>query len=142
MIGQKMNEESPEFKDQNLLAEITKLVAGLTYVSETDAAVEPLTRGAVASNDARAAITQIDLRQPVEDVDVANFFSRLTTQKDWFGAAEKKRAERFARLQRFIEENLRGIKVLKVGRVRKTIYIAGMSPNNNLLGVKMDSVET
>ena len=47
-----------------------------------------------------------------------------------------------ARLQRFIEENLRGIKVLKLGRIQKTIYVAGMSPDNKLLGVKMDAVET
>lgn len=142
MIGQKMNEESPEFKDEDLLAEITKLVAGLTYISETDADVQPLNGGAVTNDDITSAIAAIDSRQPVEDVDVASFFSRLTTQQDWFGAAEKKRAERFARLQRFIEENLRGIKVLKVGRVQKTIYVLGISPNKNLLGVKMDAVET
>ena len=142
MIGQKMNEESPEFKDEDLLAEITKLVAGLTYISETDADVQPLNGGAVTNDDITSAIAAIDSRQPVEDVDVASFFSRLTTQQDWFGAAEKKRAERFARLQRFIEENLRGIKVLKVSRVQKTIYVLGISPNKNLLGVKMDAVET
>lgn len=137
-----MNEESPEFKDEDLLAEITKLVAGLTYISETDADVQPLNGGAVTNDDITSAIAAIDSRQPVEDVDVASFFSRLTTQQDWFGAAEKKRAERFARLQRFIEENLRGIKVLKVSRVQKTIYVLGISPNKNLLGVKMDAVET
>jgi len=142
MIGQKMNEESPEFKHQKLLAEITKLVAGLTYISETDADVQAFAGGAVTNDDVSSAVTEIDTRQPVEEVDTANFFSRLTTPQDWFGAVEKKRAERFARLQRFIEENLRGIKVLKVGRVQKTIYIAGISPNNNLLGVKMDAVET
>ena len=137
-----MNEESPEFKDEDLLAEIIKLVAGLTYISETDADVQPLNGGAVTNDDITSAIAAIDSRQPVEDVDVASFFSRLTTQQDWFGAAEKKRAERFARLQRFIEENLRGIKVLKVSRVQKTIYVLGISPNKNLLGVKMDAVET
>lgn len=142
MIGQKMNEESPEFKDQKSIAEITKLVAGLTYTSETDSDVQTLMGGVVKNDDIGSAVTEIDTRQPVEELDAVKFFSRLTTQQDWFGAAEKKRAERFARLERFIEENLRGIKVLKVGRVQKTIYVAGISPNNNLLGVKMDAVET
>jgi len=137
-----MNEKSPVFKDQNLLAEITKITAGLVYVSETDAEVQPFTGGAVANDDVTSALTAIDDREPVEEIDPANFFSRLTALQAWFGAAEKKRAARFARLQRFIEENLRGMKVLKVGRVQKTIYAIGISPGNNLLGVKMDAVET
>jgi hypothetical protein len=142
MIGQKMNEESPEFKDQNLFAELTKLVTGLMYVSETDCDVQPLTGPAVTNDDVTSAIAAVEDRKPVEEIDLVIFFSRLTRAQDWFGAAEKKRAERFARLQRFIEDNLRGIKVLKVGHVQKTIYVAGITPNNNLLGVKMDAVET
>ena len=112
------------------------------YVSETDADVQPLRSGAVTNANVVDAINAIDGRKPVEQVDVTDFFLRITAEQDWFGAPEKKRAERFARLQRFIEENLRGIKVLKVGRVQKTIYVAGISPNNDLLGVKMDAVET
>lgn len=137
-----MNEGSPDFKGKNLLPEITKLVTGLVYVSETDSIVQVLSGGTVGGDDIASAVMAIDPRLPVEEVDERNFFSRLTAEQDWFGTAEKKRAERFARLQRFIEENLRGIKVLKLGRIQKTIYVAGMSPDNKLLGVKMDAVET
>jgi hypothetical protein len=137
-----MNEESPEFRDEKLLSKITRMTKGLVYTSETDADVEPFAGGAVTGDDVAAAVSAVDSKTPIEEIAFDDLFGRLTAQQDWFGPREKKRAERFARLQRSIEENLRGIKVLKLGRIQKTIYVAGISPNNNLLGVKMDAVET
>lgn len=137
-----MNEESPEFKDKNLFVQITKLTKGLTYISESDADVQPFSGGAVTNDDVAAAVKAIDQREPTEEISFDNFFGPLAAQQDWYGKDENKRAERFARLKRLIEENLRGIKVLKLGHIQKTIYVAGITTNNNLLGVKMDAVET
>jgi hypothetical protein len=137
-----MNEESPEFKDKKLLEKISKLTNGLVYISETDSIVEAFSDGPVNGDDMTSALTALDTQTPVEEIAFEDFFSRLSQQQDWYSKNEKEKAERFARLQRSIEEDLRSIKVLKFGRVQKTIYVAGISPNNNLLGIKMYSVET
>lgn len=137
-----MNEESPEFNDKKLLAKITTLTSGLVYVSETDSNVQAFSAGPVTNDDISAAITQLDQREPVEEISPEDFLGQLSTVQDWYGNEEKKRAERFARLKEMLMENLRGLKVLKVGHIQKTIYVAGVSSNNNLLGIKMDAVET
>ena len=137
-----MNEESPEFNDKKLLAKITALAKGLVYVSETDANVQTFSTGPVTNDDITSAITQLDARAPVEEISFEDFFGRLSTEQDWYAEEEKKRAERFAQLKELLMENLRGLKVLKVGNIQKTIYAGGLSQNNNLLGVKMDAVET
>jgi|SRR5690242_1060138 len=137
-----MNEKSSEINDNKILGKIERLTKGLVYISESDSDVQAFSDGAVIGDDITSAILAIDKRTPVEGVPLDDFFARLTTEQDWYGPDDKKKAERFARLQRLIEENLRGIIVLKVGHVQKTIYIAGISPDNNLLGVKMDAVET
>lgn len=137
-----MNEKSPEFSDEELLAKIKARANGLVYVSETDADVQAFFAGPVTNDDIRSTITQLDARAPVEEFSFDDFFTRLASQRDWYGSEEKKRAEQFARLKQLLIENLRGLKVLKVGHIQKTIYAAGISKAGNLLGVKMDAVET
>ena len=88
------------------------------------------------------AITQLDNREPVEEISFEDFFPRLTTERDWYGAKEKEKAGQFARLKQLLVENLKGLKVFKVGHIQRTIYAAGISNTGNLLGVKMDAVET
>src|SRR5262249_39295753 len=137
-----MNEKSPEFNDEKLLANINDLANGLVYVSETDSDVQAFFAGPVRNDDIRSAITQLDERAPVVEISFEDFFGRLSTERDWYGIEEKKRAEQFARLKKLLSENLRGLKVLKVGHVQITIYVAGISKDQNTLGVKMDAVET
>jgi hypothetical protein len=137
-----MNEKSSKFKDEKLIAKITALTDGLVYVSETDSDLQTFFAGPVTNDDIVPMITQLDPRTPVEEISFEDFFGRLSTERDWYGDEEKKRAERFARLNEQLMENLRGLKVLKVGHIQKTIYVAGVSRNNNLLGVKMNAVET
>ena len=137
-----MNEKSPEFNDEELLAKITALARGLVYISETDSDVKAFFAGPVTNDDIRSAITQLDTRAAVEEFSFEDLFARLTTQRDWYGSEEKRRAEQFARLKELLVRNLKGLKVLKVGHIQKTIYSAGVSKTGNVLGVKMDAVET
>jgi hypothetical protein len=137
-----MNEKSPEFNDKNLVGKITALTKGLVYVSETDSDVQAFFAGPVRDDDIRSAITQLNPRTPVEEISFEDFLRRLSTEQDWYGREEKKRAGQFARLKELLMENLRGLKVLKVGHIQKTIYVAGVSRDQNLIGIKMDAVET
>jgi hypothetical protein len=133
-----MNERLPKFKGEKLLAEIEKSTAGLTYISETDAAVEPLMNGTAKLVEAH----HLTDRTRYEEMSADDFFARLTAEKDWYGQKEKDRAKRFAALEKLLKENLRDLKVFKVGRVQLDIYVVGLDADNNLIGIKTRAVET
>ena len=133
-----MNERLPKFKGNNLLAEIEKFTADLTYISETDAPVEPY-----SGDKAEAVeIQELTTEKRYEEISVRDFFTRLTTKRDWFGAKEKERACRFAELEKLLEENLRDLKVFKSGRIQIDIFVVGLHADNKLIGVKTKAVET
>lgn len=133
-----MNERLPKFKGKKLLVEIEKSTAGLTYISETDADVEPYYGERVPSIE----IDHLTADKRYERIDPKIFFERLTIEKDWFGAREKERAKRFALLQKLLEENLRGITVFRIGDIQIDIYVVGLDADGNLIGIKTKAVET
>ena len=118
-------------KDESkLFHEIERACAGLIYVSETDAPVSAFT-GTVTARD-----------QPIEERDFAEFFSRLTANRDWHGAAENAKAKKFLTLQKLLEENLRDLRVLRFGERRIDIFIVGTDNDGRLMGVRTKAVET
>jgi hypothetical protein len=138
-MGQKMNEQLPKFKGEKLLAEIAKSTDGLTYISETDAAIEPIF---VDSSETERFHDSITENKKSETVEPSVFFHRLTTKKDWFGPNEIERAEKFAVLEEILRANLTDLKVVRVGRIRIDIYVVGLDGDGNLIGIKTKAVET
>ena len=134
-----MNERLPKFKGQELLAEIEKSTKGLTYISETDADVEPVF---IRSSEAENFLDSIGKDEKRETLDPSAFFYRLTTKKEWFGPKENESAKRFALLEGILRSNLRDLKVIRVGRVRIDIYVIGLDADNNRIGIKTIAVET
>lgn len=133
-----MNERLPKFKGEKLLAEIEKSTAGLTYVSETDAPVEPYMNGRAKAVEASNLTDQTRY----EEMSAPDFFARLTADKDWYGERERNRSKRFASLYKLLQENLQDLKVFKVGRVQLDIYVVGLDADGNLIGLKTKAVET
>jgi hypothetical protein len=133
-----MNEWLPKFKGRQLIKEIEKSTAGLIYISESDAPIE-------AYSSARADAVNDKFftdNTRVEETTPASFFSRLTADHEWYGTKEKEEARRFAELEKLLEENLRDLKVFKVGRIQIAIYVVGIDADNNLIGIKTKAVET
>jgi hypothetical protein len=62
--------------------------------------------------------------------------------QDWYGEEEKEIAQKFARLKVFLEQNLKDLKVLKVGRIKLDVYIVGLDDKDQLAGIKTKAVET
>ena len=129
----------------NLFAEkVKELSAGLYYISETDAEILPF-EGAKAE-----AVTQENILiqtnnapdAPVEEREFAEIFARLTDIKDWFGEEEKATAEKFSVLQKYLAENLKDLKVFKIGKIQIDIYFVGLDAEGNLKGIKTKAVET
>lgn len=126
------------------LSELEDACRGLFYISETDSVIMPISGGAADS-----VTTEIVMREfrsapkdRIDKLDVDEFFGRLTRIDDWFGEKEKERAGRFTRLRQLLTENLRDLKVFKIGRIRLDIYIVGIDQKGCLAGVTTKAVET
>lgn len=123
---------------------IEQTCEGLIYISETDAPVI-----AFPGQPADVVTANVILKQtgspsdsPIEERDFAEFFGRLTAIRDWYGEAEKARAKKFLELQNLLEEDLRELKVFRVGAIRLDIFAVGIDKDGILAGVTTTAVET
>ena len=136
---QKNNKNFATFSDA-----VTAACDGLFYVSETDARVLPFCGGAAQDVTGENILhqTNSNTATPVEEISFYEFFDRLTAIKDWYGAAERERAEKFLGLQKLLEENLRDLKVFRLGKVRLAIFAVGIDKDGRLMGITTGAVET
>jgi hypothetical protein len=137
-----MNERLPKFKGKDLLNEIEKSTAGLTYISETDASVTAVFVADAGTVDVSHFIPKGTPAEKVETRKPGEFFDRLTTEKEWFGERERNSAKTFAQLEKLLEENLADLTVFRIGSIRIDIYVVGLDADGNLAGIKTKAVET
>ncbi len=128
----------------NLPARIKKITDNLTYTSETDADIVPFVGKKAEATKAQELLKQIENANnpPVEEKGFAEFFARLTEIQDWFGDEEKTTARRFAELKNLLEQNLKDLKVFKIGKVEIDIFVVGLDEENKLTGMQTKAVET
>jgi hypothetical protein len=131
-------------KADSLPEKIKKATEGLYYISETDAEILPFagTKAEAVTKENLLPQTGNEISAPVEERNFAEFFARLTKIQDWFGDEEKQTAARFAELQKLLEENLKNLKVFKIGRIEIDVYVVGLDAEGNLTGIKTKAVET
>jgi prolyl-tRNA synthetase len=124
-----------------LIKEATK---GLYYMSETDEEVEAFFGGKIENFTKEAFLKIIgrDATEPIEERDFEQFFERLIKIQDWYGEQEIETAKRYKQLQKILKENLRDLKVYRIGRIEIDIYVIGIDSQNNLMGIKTKAVET
>ncbi len=125
-------------------AQVKKLADGLFYISETDAEIIPF-EGGKANEVTKEEILQQTGQHSGTDVEERNFeeiFSRFTQDQDWFGEEEKETARKFLRLKNFLEQNLKDLKVFKVGRIQLKVYFVGLDSEGRLKGIQTEAVET
>ncbi len=130
--------------DRQLFRAIAQACDGLVYISETDAPVQAFSGKPTAALTREIVLEQTKGKHgdPVEEVSFDAFFDRLTAIKDWYGASERARAEKFLSLQKLLKENLREPKVFRIGKIRIDIYAVGIDKDGYLTGVKTKAVET
>lgn len=127
-----------------LFQSIEAACEGLIYISEIDTQVVAFA-GTIAESITGEIILQQAGREANESVEEASFgafFDRLTAVKDWFGDAETARAEKFAVLQKLLEENLRGLRVFRIGKIQVYILAVGLDREGRVMGVTAHAVET
>jgi hypothetical protein len=124
--------------------ELAEASDSLVYISETDSPVVPFSGEPSEEITAEAVLKQTGkpMNTTVEERSFAEFFERLTRDRDWFSDAERARAKKFLELQRLLEENLCGLKVFRFGRIRIDIYVVGLDNEGRLKGISTFAVET
>ncbi len=130
-----------------LNAKLAEATTGLLWPSETDRVIYPVRLGAAPSarqslpNALRTALNE-GSKVPVEQVDFAQQFARLTEVNDPSDPGSVERAGRFEALQKVLTENLTDLHVFRLGGVRKDVYVLGKDAAGQWVGVMSGVVET
>lgn len=125
-----------------LAERIEKVARGLYYISETDSQIVAFVGEKASVADAETLLRQIKSSESVEERDFEDFFKRLTEMQEWFGEGETRDANKFNDLKRLLEENLRELKVFKVGKIEIDVFVVGLDKENVLTGIRTKAVET
>lgn len=138
------NSEDNKREKTDFAAQIKRITNDLYYISETDAEVAPFAGKEAEDVNAETILNQIEkpLDSPVEEKEFAAFFARLTETQDWFGDEEKATTRKFIDLKNLLEQNLKDLKVFKIGKVQLDIYVVGLDAENKLTGIQTKAVET
>jgi Nuclease A inhibitor-like protein len=134
-----------EIKSEKLLSNLLdEALSGLFYVSETDAPFVIFFGEKVKQLNIEIFRSSLEISEQefIEERKFDEFFAKLTTEKDWFGEIEKKKSRRYVKLKQILEENIKEIKVFRVGKISIEIYIIGLDKENNIFGVRTNAVET
>ena len=119
-----------------ILVALTKAAAGLLFISETEAELEPFVWEVAGPLDAAQVLSQSDYEYeegtPVEEM----------TLKDFFRAVPSEEKESFDRLASVLTQQLSDVRVFKVGEVEKDVYIVGRTNDNRCAGLFTQVVET
>lgn len=127
-----------------LFEKIGKAVEGLYYISETDAEIFPFSgrKAEEVTKEEILAQTEHFENPNVEERNFADFFERLIKIQDWFGTEETEIAGKFSELKDLLEQNLRDLKVFKIGSIELDVYVVGLDAENILTGIRTKAVET
>ena len=134
-------ENSPS---KGLAEQIKKAAENLSYSSETDAEISAFVGSTAAAVDKNEILRQTSAAadSAVEEKDFTEFFARLTAIQDWYGDEEKETVRKFIRLKEVLENNIRDLKVFRIGKIELDIYVVGLDAENTFLGIKTKAVET
>ena len=135
---------SEECEEDDLVEQIARKAAGLSYTSETDAPVDLFVGNTTDAVTRENLLSQVGIaaNSPVETINFDDFFAPLTTIQNWFGRKEKSNAAKFARLRDLLKNNLEDLNVFKVGAIELDIYVVGLDAKNKLMGIVTKAVET
>ncbi len=136
-----MQENLSGVKDLN--QQITEAVAGLIYMSETDAEFISFAGQKADVVNAESLLSQIGMKGcKVEEKGFNEFFEPLIKIQKWFGEDERKMTEKFAALKELLQQNLIQKKFFRIGKKEIDIFVVGLDKDNILRGIQTRAVET
>ena len=146
-----MTNEEP--KNSDLIVEtkaftekINPLLAGLFYPSESDESIEPVT--CYLSQPGPLTVSQIKdwLMLPpsvyVDEMPETEFWEPVITEQDWYGDDERATTARFQQLKNWVDCELTGRQVFRVGETEIDVYLLGRLADGTRAGIKTKIVQT
>lgn len=120
---------------------------GLLFPSETDAPVVPFVWETPEGHleltaDAVVKLSGHPEGTPIEEIGFDHLFGKVTQPREWHKEAGKVRTRRFIELRDLLRENLRGIRVFRIGTIAIDVYVVGVDPKDRLAGISTKVVET
>lgn len=128
-----------------VIEELRRAIDGLRYQSETDEPFEVVQwpgEGVPLDPERLRKLAAHDLKTPMDVMSLTEFFQDLVVEEDWQGDAERAIARQYQALERVFRRELRGAKVFWLGEIEVDIYIIGVTPEGDWVGVKTKAVET
>jgi len=130
--------------DRNFADALAAKCSGLIFVSEIDAPVEVVFGKTTKDNSNAPILSSVEPfgNKKINEVSFERFFSRLMSHKEWHTPEQAINAQRFLELKMFLESELQGLNVFRVGEINIEIYILGIDRNGRVVGVRTHAVET
>jgi len=130
----------------SLREELEEAAAGLQYHSESDYPFQFFTLPAESEKDLtpEGFLNRIGVSQQFREemnLEIDQLIEERTLD-GFFPASDDAEAKRFQELEVVLRKRLRGVKVLRVGRVEIRCYIAGLDEHGYIAGLVTISVET
>lgn len=131
--------------DEQVCLELHEATRGLLFMSESDYPFEVVryegSEEEMSPEHLRRVAGQ-EATVPVGEQSVADFFRVAAGEQEWKDEAQILLARKYQRLLKMLEENLKDVRVYRVGAVNIGVYILGRSEEGNWLGLSTRVVET
>ncbi len=128
-----------------VIAELSKLVEGLTYMSETDAPLKTFLWESTQNELDITAVREILKLSPKTSITLEafeDFFNPATEIQDWFDEETTAQAIRFQALVHSMKNMLTDLQVFRINEKNIDVYAVGKTQQGNWAGVKTFVVET
>lgn len=125
------------------LQDIEKASQGLYYISETDAPFHLVdTTEDADPKQAALKLSGNNKNEPVEEVTLEHFFRNAVKIYPDATPEQQQTAQRFIQLQTVLRQNLKDVKVYRIGSIQIKAYILGRLPDGTCAGLSTQLVET
>ncbi|ACC85053.1 nuclease A inhibitor family protein [Nostoc punctiforme] len=119
---------------------------GLLMMSESEYPFEVF----LWTNQAQEPITAQKLLQltghpqdsPIEEVELEYFFRNCAFEQEWHNELQKSDVKKFKTLVESLKDNLKSIKVYRIGTRNIDVYIIGETLDEDLAGISTKVIET
>lgn len=125
-------------------ARLTGLCEGLFYISETDAEVIPFKAKGLQSIEPKELGQYFELtKTEMSEIGrVEDFFCRVSLVKEWFSKDQRDAARQFKKIEAIFTKELTETRMIRFGRIRIEIFLLGIDPEGNVIGIRTKAVET
>jgi len=129
-------------KTTELIPLLQQASEGLLYMSESDYPYEVICwEGSELTEESLLKKAEISLDSPTQRLEFSQFVDLDAPDPDWYGEQEKVDSAKFRRLMNLIKDNLKDLRVYRVGKTQVQIFILGLL-DGQIVGLKTTSIET